>query len=117
MFGNNKNCKVKGYGKVNNGNFTIKRVAYVDGSKDNLISASQLVIGIANQVLFDEEGSVISNKETKQVLLNSMSKGDLFTVYIKPIVDILLFSFYRRQHLTLVGFGIKCNTSEIWVKI
>nr|KAJ0223056.1 hypothetical protein LSAT_V11C200087080 [Lactuca sativa] len=61
-FGNNHKCKVKGYGKVMNGKFTVNRVAYVDGLHHNLISVSQLVVETGNQVIFDEEGSVITNK-------------------------------------------------------
>ena len=85
-FGNNHKCKVKGYGKITNGNFTINRVAFVEGLQHNLISVSQLVVGTSNQVLFNEEGSVISNIKTKEVLLKSKRKGDMFTLDIVPIV-------------------------------
>ena len=47
-FGNNKKCRVKGYGKVTNGKFTVNRVAYVEGPQHNLISVLQLVLGTAN---------------------------------------------------------------------
>ena len=87
-FGNNQKCKIKRYGKVMNMKFTVNRVAYVEGLKHNLISLSQLVAGKGNQVLFYEEGSTISNKETKEVLLNSKQKGDMFTLNMKPIVGI-----------------------------
>ena len=30
-FGNNHKCKVKGYGKITNGTFTVNRVAFVEG--------------------------------------------------------------------------------------
>lgn len=53
-FRNNQKCKVKGYKKITNGNFTIKRVAYVEGLKHNLISVCQVVVSIGNQVLFNE---------------------------------------------------------------
>nr|KAJ0206560.1 hypothetical protein LSAT_V11C500289890 [Lactuca sativa] len=68
-FGSNNKCKVKRYGKVMNGKFRVNRVVYVKGLKHNLISVSQLVIGTGNQVVFDEEGRIISNKETKEILL------------------------------------------------
>ena len=64
----------------------MNRVAYVEGIQHNLISVSQLVMGIGNQVVFNEEGSVISNKETKEVLLKSNRKDDMFTLDIKPVV-------------------------------
>lgn len=87
-FGNNNKFKVKGYGKVTNGKFTVNQVAYVEGLQHNLISISQLVVGTGNQVVFDEKGSFISNKETKEVLLKSKRKGDMFTLSIKPIVGV-----------------------------
>lgn len=37
-FCNNKKCKVKGYGKVTNGNFTVNSVEYIEGLQHNLIS-------------------------------------------------------------------------------
>nr|KAJ0216141.1 hypothetical protein LSAT_V11C300140320 [Lactuca sativa] len=39
-FGNNQKCKFKGYGKVTNGKFTIKRDPYVERLNHNLISVS-----------------------------------------------------------------------------
>ena len=39
-FGNNQKSKVKGYGKVMNGKFTINQVTYVEGLQHNLISVS-----------------------------------------------------------------------------
>ena len=85
-FGNNHKCQVKGYGKVTNGNFTVNRVAYVEGLQHNLISVSQLVVGTGNQVVFNEEGSIIANAKTNEVLLKSKRYGDMFTLDIKPIV-------------------------------
>ena len=45
-------------------------------------------MGTNNQLVFDEEGSVILNKETKEVLLNLKRKRDMFTFDIKPIVGV-----------------------------
>lgn len=45
-----------------------------------------MVVGKGYQVFFDEQGSVISNKITNKVLLNSKQKGDMFTLDMKPIV-------------------------------
>lgn len=86
-FGNNKKCKVKGYGKVTNRMFTVNWVAYVEGLQYNLICVSQLVVGIVNRVVF-VEGSVISNIEMKEVLLKSKMKGDMFTLNMRPIVGV-----------------------------
>ena len=44
-FGNNHHANIQGYGTLTNGYRSIKRVAYVEGSKHDLISASQLVVG------------------------------------------------------------------------
>lgn len=73
---------------VNNGKFIVNRVTYDEGLKHNLISISQLVVRNGNQALFDEEGSVISKKESKEVLLKSKRKGGMFTSYIKLIIGI-----------------------------
>ena len=43
-------------------------------------------MGAGNQFLFYEEGNIISNKETNEVLLNSKRKRGMFTLDIKPIV-------------------------------
>ena len=50
-------------------------MAYVKGLKHNLVSVSQFVVCTGNQVVFDEEGSAISNKDTKEVLLKFKRKG------------------------------------------
>ena len=44
-FGNNSYGTIKGYGMITNGDFTIRKVAYVEGLQHNLISVSQLVGG------------------------------------------------------------------------
>ena len=41
-FGNNMKSEVKGHGNISNGNFTIKKVAYIDGLKHNLITVAHL---------------------------------------------------------------------------
>ena len=41
-FRNDANGKIMGYGVLTNGNFTIRRVAYVHVLKHNLISVGQL---------------------------------------------------------------------------
>ncbi|KAL4556842.1 hypothetical protein LXL04_035006 [Taraxacum kok-saghyz] len=45
IFGNNDVAEIKGYGKLTNGEFTINKVAYVEGLMHNLISVSQLIVG------------------------------------------------------------------------
>ena len=41
----------------------------MEGLQHNLISVSQLVVHIGNQVVFNEEGNIISKVETTEVLL------------------------------------------------
>ena len=87
-FGNNQKCHVKGFWKITNVQFMVNQVAYVEGLQHNLISVSQLVVGTGNQVVFNEEASIISNVNTNEVLLKSKRHGDMFTLDIKPIVGI-----------------------------
>lgn len=51
----------------------------------NLISVSQLVVGIGLKVTFDEDGSEIIHKETKKVILKSKRKGEIYPLYMNPI--------------------------------
>ena len=50
-FGNNSYGTIKGYGMITNGDFSIRKVAYVEGLQHNLISVSQLVVGTGLKVL------------------------------------------------------------------
>ena len=45
-YGNNSYGMIKGYEMITNGEFSIWKVAYVKGLQHNLISVSQLVVGI-----------------------------------------------------------------------
>ena len=56
-YGNNSFGTIKGYGMITNGEFSIRKVAYVEGLQHNLISVSQLVVGTRLKVSFDDEGS------------------------------------------------------------
>ena len=76
-FGNNSVGEVKGYRMITNGEFSMRKVAYVEGLQHNLISVSQLVVGTRLEVSFDEEGSEIIEKMTKIVLLKSKRKGEM----------------------------------------
>ena len=61
-YGNNSYGTIKGYGMITNGDFTIRKVTYVEGLQHNLISVSQLVVGTGLKVSFDDEGSKIIEK-------------------------------------------------------
>lgn len=59
-----------GHGNISNGNFTIKRVAYVDGLKHNLISVAQLCDNY-HEFLFTKTKSLIIDTK-KCILLDSL---------------------------------------------
>ncbi|XP_023766538.1 uncharacterized protein LOC111915062 [Lactuca sativa] len=71
-YGNNSFGTIKDYGMMSNGDFSIQKVAYVEGLQHNLISVYQWVVGTSLKVSFDDEGSEIIEKETKVVLLKSL---------------------------------------------
>ncbi|KAI3739799.1 hypothetical protein L2E82_30211 [Cichorium intybus] len=103
-FGNNETCPIRGYGKITNGEFTISRVAFVEGLKHTLVSISQLVVGTGNAVTFNNQGSVITKEETKEVLLKSERKGSMFPLNLKPVTG--------GQSLCLLS---KANTDVSWL--
>ena len=74
-FGNNSFGTIKGYGMITNGDFTIRKVAYVEGLQHNLISVSQLVGGTGLKVSFDDEGSEIIEKKDKESDSEVRAKG------------------------------------------
>lgn len=46
---------------------------------------SQLVVGIRLEVSFDEEGSEIIHKETRELILKSKRKGEMYPFDMKLI--------------------------------
>ncbi|KAI3503844.1 hypothetical protein L1887_32298 [Cichorium endivia] len=103
-FGNNDTRPIRGYGKITNCQFTINRVAFVEGLKHNLVSISQLVVGTGNAVTFNDEGSVITEEATKEVLLKSERKGSMFPLNLKPVTG--------GQSLCLLS---KANSDVSWL--
>ncbi|KAI3790994.1 hypothetical protein L2E82_04492 [Cichorium intybus] len=103
-FGNNETCLIRGYGKITNGQFTINRVAFVEGLKHNLVSISQLVVGTGNAVTFNNQGSVITKEATNEVLLKSERKGSMFPLNVKPVTG--------GQSLCLLS---KANSDVSWL--
>ena len=84
-YGNNSYGTIKGYDMITNGDFSIRKVAYVEGLQHNLISVSQLVVGTGLKVSFDDEGSEIIEKQSKKVLLKSERKGEMYPLNLNPI--------------------------------
>ncbi|KAL7609650.1 hypothetical protein Lser_V15G12999 [Lactuca serriola] len=84
-YGNNSYGTIKGYGMITNGDFSIQKVAYVEGLQHNLMSVSQLLMGTGLKVSFDDEGSEIIEKQSKKVLLKSERKGEMYPLNLNPI--------------------------------
>ncbi|KAI3494513.1 hypothetical protein L1887_40762 [Cichorium endivia] len=105
-FGNNDTCPIRGYGKITNGQFTINRVAFVEGLKHNLVSISQLVVGTGNAVTFNDQGSIITKEATQEVLLKSERKGSMFPLNLKPVTG--------GQSLCLLS---KANSDVSWCRL
>ncbi|XP_023737211.1 uncharacterized protein LOC111885159 [Lactuca sativa] len=64
-FGNKSLGDIKGYGIITNGEFSIRKVAYVEGLK----------------VSFDNEGSEIIQKKNKAILIKSECKGGMCFIF------------------------------------
>ena len=95
FFGNNDYAYIRGYGTLATGYMTISKVAFVEGLKHNLISASQLVIGTFLKIVFSEERSKISKRKTKTtpkvVLLRSPRVGTFFLWILHQLLVHLRF--------------------------
>ncbi|KAI3691382.1 hypothetical protein L2E82_49739 [Cichorium intybus] len=113
-FGNNMTARIKGYGNITNGHFTIKKVAYVDGLKHNLISVSQLCDN-NHEVLFTKQRSTIMDAKTKAILVNSDRLGNMYPldmdlIYGKPDICLLSkasadISWLWHRRLSHLNFG------------
>ncbi|XP_052627253.1 uncharacterized protein LOC128133754 [Lactuca sativa] len=113
-FGNNMKAKIKGYGNITNGNFTIKKVAFVDDLKHNLISVSQLCDNIL-EVLFTKQRSLIMDTKTKDVIVDSDRAGNMYPldmdlIYGKPDICLLSkapadISWLWHRRLSHLNFG------------
>ena len=75
-----------GYGVLTNGNFSIRRVAYVHGLKHNLISVGQLC-NTGHRVEFDRGFSYIWNKSRTTCLATSPNKGTMYPLQIQMIIE------------------------------
>ncbi|XP_052627229.1 uncharacterized protein LOC128133738 [Lactuca sativa] len=113
-FGNNMKAKIKGYGNITNGNFTIKKVAFIDDLKHNLISVSQLCDNNL-EVLFTKQRSLIMDAKTKDVIVDSDRAGNMYPldmdlIYGKPDICLLSkapadISWLWHHRLSHLNFG------------
>ncbi|XP_052624822.1 uncharacterized protein LOC128132337 [Lactuca sativa] len=113
-FGNNMKAKIIGYGNITNGNFTIKKVAFVDDLKHNLISVSQLCDNNL-EVLFTKQRSLIMDAKTKDVIVDSDCAGNMYPldmdlIYGKPDICLLskapaYISWLWHRRLSHLNFG------------
>ena len=84
-YGKNSYGTIKRCGMITNGDFSIRKVAYVEGLQHNLISVSQLVVRTGLKVSFDDEGSEIVEKKSNNILLKSKRKGEMYPLNLNPI--------------------------------
>nr|KAJ0222410.1 hypothetical protein LSAT_V11C200064640 [Lactuca sativa] len=113
-FGNNMKAKIKGYGNITNGNFTIKKVAFVNDLKHNLISVSQQCDNNL-EVLFTKQRSLIMDAKTKDVIVDSDRAGNMYPldmdlIYGKPDICLLSkaptdISWLWHRRLSHLNFG------------
>ncbi|XP_052621871.1 uncharacterized protein LOC128127439 [Lactuca sativa] len=113
-FGNNMKAKIKGYGNITNGNFTIKKVAFVDDLKHNLISVFQLCDNNL-EVIFTKQRSLIMDAKTKDVIVDSDRAGNMYPldmdlIYGKPDICLLSkaptdISWLWHRRLSHLNFG------------
>ena len=75
-FGNNMKGEVKGHGNISNANFTIKKVAYVDGLKHNLISIAHLYDN-DYKVLFTKNNILIMDS-SENILVDSQREWNMY---------------------------------------
>ena len=83
---------------ITNGDFSIRKVAYVEGLQHSLVNVSQLVVGIVLKVSFDDEGSEIIEEKTKTVLLKSQQKGKMYPLNLNPIRGKPVVFLLRKAH-------------------
>ncbi|XP_052627255.1 uncharacterized protein LOC128133756 [Lactuca sativa] len=103
-FGNNMKAKIKGYGNITNGRFTIKKVAFVDDPKHNLISVSQLCDNNL-EVLFTKQRSLIMDTKTKDVIVDSDRAGNMYPLDMDLIFGKPIYVCYLKPQHILVGYG------------
>ena len=84
-FGNDQHGEILGYGILTNGEFTIRRVAYVHGLKHNLISVGQLC-DVGHRVEFCRGWSYIWNEARTVCLATSKKNGNMYPLNIQMIV-------------------------------
>ncbi|XP_023745845.1 uncharacterized protein LOC111894012 [Lactuca sativa] len=97
-YGNNLYRTIKGYGMITNEDFSIQKVAYVEGLQHNIISVSQLVVGTGLKVSYDDEGSEIIEKKTMSVLLKSHHKDEMYPLNLNPIRGKPVVSLLMKAH-------------------
>nr|KAJ0212108.1 hypothetical protein LSAT_V11C400226990 [Lactuca sativa] len=103
-FGNNMKAKIKGYGNITNGRFTIKKVAFVDDPKHNLISVSQLCDNNL-EVLFTKQRSLIMDTKTKDVIVDSDRAGNMYPLDMDLIFAPTYISWLWQRRLSHLNFG------------
>ena len=84
-FGNSANGVIRGYGVLTTGNFSIQKVAYVEGLKHNLISVGQLCKA-GHRVEFDDQFCYIMTSDRSTCLIKSRSEGTMYPLDVSLII-------------------------------
>ncbi|GJS88821.1 retrovirus-related pol polyprotein from transposon TNT 1-94 [Tanacetum coccineum] len=101
-FGNDQFAPILGYGDLNQGNVTIKRVYYVEGLNHNLFSVGQFC---------DADLEVAFRKST--CFVRDLQGNDLLTANRKS--DLYTISLQETTSSTPIGFMAKASPTQAWL--
>ncbi|KAJ9556290.1 hypothetical protein OSB04_010904 [Centaurea solstitialis] len=88
-FGGNGKGQTRGYGTLTNGVTMFKRVAYVEGLMDNLLSISQLC-DKNHKVSFSKKKYKVKNRR-KEVILTGVRQADIYIINMNTSTDNFCF--------------------------
>lgn len=85
IFGDNNSGKTRGYGTVGKGSLTVRKVAYVEGLKHNLLSISQLC-DKGHQVIFFNKECQVRDSKSDEVRFTGERKGNVYMVDLDAVI-------------------------------
>ena len=84
IFGDNNAGKTKGYGTVGNSSISVRKVAFVEGLKHNLLSISQLC-DKGHQVTFLKDECQVRSLNSNEVKLSRSREGNVYMVNLNEV--------------------------------
>ena len=84
IFGDNNSGKIKRYGTIGNGSITVKKVAYVEGLKHNLLSISQLC-DKGHKVIFLNNECQVRSLDTDEIRISGSREGNVYMVDLNEV--------------------------------